>query len=187
VELGKIQHCSIILKSTHHEKNNLNSYRFLLSSFSCCTARYCFFSGNFSIKTSSQETTLSSSNTATISFTIQFYDTTYWDYKIDLDHQVYEYDKPWQGVLNKTSTDWWQGGSTSTPSAGLYFPGDSITMSMNFNYDPNYLPYSYRALRIEIKDNANQMISVEKPFVYFTPYGTLKVWNYDDFLDLKRS
>jgi hypothetical protein len=135
------------------------------------------FNDNFNIKISSQETNLSSSNTASISFTIQFYDTTYWNYKIELEHQVYEYDKPWQGVLNKTSTDWWQGGNSSTPTSGFYYPGDSFTLSLSFNYDPNYLPYSYRALRIEVQNNTNELIALERPMVYFTPYNTLEVWD----------
>lgn len=145
------------------------------------------FDASFFVNLNSQQINLTSSNTATVSFSIQFYDTTYWDYKVALEHQVYEYDRSWQNVLNKVSTDWWQGGNSSTPTSGFYYPGDSITLSLSFNYNPNYLPYSYRALRIEVQNNANELIGLEKPMVYFTPYNTLEVWNYDDFLDLKRS
>ena len=59
------------------------------------------YDASFFVNLNSQQINLTSSNTATVSFSIQFYDTTYWDYKVALEHQVYEYDRSWQNVLNK--------------------------------------------------------------------------------------
>jgi len=144
------------------------------------------FEQNYAISIKSEEVSLNNSNTACISIKIKFYDTTYWDNIVSLKHQVYEYDRTWQGDLNKTNTDWWGAGSSSTPAQGFYFDGDSIQLALCFNYNSNYLPFSYRALRIEIGDGDDNL-NVEKTFVYFTPYNTLEIWSYDDFLDLKRT
>ncbi len=46
------------------------------------------FDASFFVNLNSQQINLTSSNTATVSFSIQFYDTTYWDYKVALEHHV---------------------------------------------------------------------------------------------------
>ncbi len=145
------------------------------------------FTGSYILKIKSQEATLSSSNSATVDAQIIFYDTTYWDYTVKLEHEVYGYDRPWQGVLTKTSTDWWSSGSITAPTEGFYYAGDTLNISMNFSYNPNFLPYSFRSLKFNVESAAGELVSLEKAFIYFTPYNTLETWNYDDFLDLKRT
>ncbi len=67
-------------------------------------------------------------------------------------------------------------------------PGDSFNLSLSFSYNSEYLPFSYRALNIEILHQSDTSLAESfKAIIYFTPYNSLEVWDYDDFLDLKRS
>ncbi len=136
----------------------------------------------------SSEISLDSTNTVEIDIKIKFFDTTYWNHFIQLVHEVYEYDRTWQGVQFKMNTDWWVDGSSSSPTPGFYMPGDSFNLSLSFSYNSDYIPFSYRALKFEVLHQSDTSLAERlKAFIYFTPYNTLEIWNYDDFLDLKRS
>lgn len=139
----------------------------------------------FSVK--STESTMDSTNCSSIQATIHFFDTSYWGYALDLSHEVYGYDQSWQNSLQKQQTDWWQSGSTVSPTTGFYYPGDSINVQLSFCYNTANLPFSYRGLIIDLVDSSSDAsMRIDKAFVYFTPYNTVEVWNYDDFLNLKR-
>ena len=141
---------------------------------------------NWHVEIQSMERPLEDSDTATVVFKIRFTDTVFWNYHLSLNKQVYYYDYQAMADSNLAFTDWWMGGSALNLDTGWYYPTDSIVDSLQFYYDSEYLPFSYRTLKIEVINDSDVSVGKTKLMIYFTPYNTLEVWDYNDFLDLKR-
>jgi hypothetical protein len=142
--------------------------------------------GMWHIEVQSMERQLEMGDTAKVLFKIRFLDTFSWHYSLNMNRQLYSYDYDLEGDSNYMASDWWAGGASLLVDTGIYYPGDSIVDSLSFYYNSENLPFSYRTLLIETINDSIQKTSQTKFIVYFTPYNTIEVWKYDDFLDLKR-
>ncbi|MCC6720898.1 MAG: T9SS type A sorting domain-containing protein [Bacteroidia bacterium] len=133
----------------------------------------------------SQEITLDNSYTISLSYKLKFTDTAFFDYTIGLTKASYYYEVATQ---NSGSTgSWLVSSTTNKPDTGLYFPTDSIEGYVQFTYNHDLLPYSFRNIYLQIRDSVGDLISQKMVYVYFTTYGTIEVWNEYDFEILKRS
>jgi hypothetical protein len=133
----------------------------------------------------SQESNLNNNHTVSINFKIKFLDTVFFDYSLELIKQTYYYEEATQ---NQGSSDsWWNSSTAEKPDTGTYLPSDSIEGTLEFIYNPNYLPHSFRSVFFVIKDSAGEVMSQTMAYIYFTTYGTIEVWNEYDFDALKRS
>jgi hypothetical protein len=70
------------------------------------------------------------------------------------------------------------------PQAEELYPGDSILFDVTIAFDEYSLPFSYLTANIRMI-HAEDVLSM--PFyTYFTPYGSVEVWNGEDFEVLPR-
>lgn len=139
----------------------------------------------WNVTISSQEITLDNSNTISLSYKLKFTDTAFFDYTIGLTKASYYYEVATQNSGNSGS--WLVSSTTNKPDTGFYLPTDSIEGYVQFTYNPDLLPYSFRNIYLQIRDSAGDLISQKMVYVYFTTYGTIEVWNEYDFEILKRS
>lgn len=68
-------------------------------------------------------------------------------------------------------------------------PGDSLADSLEINYSNSRIPFYYQMLEmncIMLSDSTKKQWLLNHIYLYFTPYGTINIWNIDDFEKLIR-
>jgi hypothetical protein len=68
--------------------------------------------------------------------------------------------------------------------------GDSITFTLNLQYNIDSIPFYPMSLNLELKDSIGEDSINSKYYteckIYFTPWNTVEVWNIYDFHNIKR-
>jgi hypothetical protein len=106
------------------------------------------------------------------------------EYKF-IDTVTFAYNKSTQFIL----PDGWSANIAPVIKGNVYYPEDTILLTVTVNYPVNNLPFYPKKISIiqfVTSDNTIEKEISTSAMVYFTPYNTIEIWNLQDFQNLPR-